>query len=149
MVKNKTGGKKHKKYKKNRIDDVQKKLILKDSEQEYALLLERKGGPVMSVKLLDDRKVLGIIRGKLRKRLWMMPGDILLVSKRTFQTDKVDIIDKYSQDDVKRLIKKKEITAQFTNNINNDDGYEDILFDNELSEKDIASPKSQLEWDAI
>ena len=80
---NKTGGKKHKKYKKNRNDEVKKKLIKKDSEQEYAFLLERKGGPIMSLKLLDGRNVLGVVRGKMRRRIWMNPGDILLVAKRS------------------------------------------------------------------
>ena len=129
---NKTGGKKHKKYKKNRNDEVKKKLIKKDSEQEYAFLLERKGGPIMSLKLLDGRNVLGVVRGKMRRRIWMNPGDILLVAKRDFQDNKVDIIGKYSDDEVRKLIKEKEITKYFSVGGNNDDEEDGpkIIFEN-------------------
>ena len=127
---NKTGGKKHKKYKKNREGEIKKKLIKKDSEQEYAFLLERKGGPIMSLKLLDGRNVLGVVRGKMRRRVWMNPGDILLVAKRDFQYNKVDIIGKYSDDEVRKLVKEKEITKAFSLGLSqNDDNNHTIIFE--------------------
>ena len=52
---NKTGGKKHKKYKKNRDTDVKKKIIFKEDGEEYGLVIKRLGGPILSLKLFDDR----------------------------------------------------------------------------------------------
>ncbi len=43
------------------------------------------------------------IRGKLRKKVWMGPGDIVLVSLRDFQDDQCDIIQKYHPDEARQL----------------------------------------------
>ena len=118
---NKTGGKKHKKYKKNRDADIKKKLIKKSEGEEYAYVIDKKGGPILGLRLLDDRMVLGVIRGKMRKRVWINPGDIILVSIRGFQDNKVDVIAKYTDDEVRKLIKQKEVTRKFTLNLDDDD----------------------------
>ena len=41
--------------------------------------------------------------GKMRKRVWVMVGDIVLVSLRDFQDAKGDIILKYNSDEAKNL----------------------------------------------
>ena len=46
---------------------------------------------------------LGHIRGKMRKKVWITAGDIVLVGKRDFQDEKVDIIHKYSADEARNL----------------------------------------------
>jgi translation initiation factor 1A len=52
---------------------------------------------------------LGVIRGKLRKRVWMVVGDIVLVSLRDFQDQKCDIIHKYDNAEVRKLLTSGEI----------------------------------------
>lgn len=46
---------------------------------------------------------LGHIRGKMRKKVWITAGDIILVGKRDFQDEKVDIIHKYTADEARNL----------------------------------------------
>ena len=46
---------------------------------------------------------LGHIRGKMRKKVWVTAGDIVLVGKREFQDEKVDILHKYTADEARNL----------------------------------------------
>jgi len=43
------------------------------------------------------------IRGKLRKRVWIGVGDIILLGLREFQDQKADIIQKYDGDEARSL----------------------------------------------
>merc|ERR1712169_163223 len=47
----------------------------------------------------DGEKRLAHIRGKMRKKVWINQGDIVLLSLRDFQDDKADVIQKYSSDE--------------------------------------------------
>lgn len=44
----------------------------------------------------DGEKRLAHIRGKMRKKVWINQGDIILLSLRDFQDDKADVIQKYT-----------------------------------------------------
>lgn len=106
------GGKK--KHRGKRQDEGDKRLqTLKGEDQEYAKVLERKGGPIMSLRLLTGKTVLGVIRGKHRKRMWMAAKDIVLISYRGFQDDKVDILHKYPYEHSSELVKIGEIPGHF------------------------------------
>merc|ERR1719162_770460 len=43
------------------------------------------------------------IRGKMRKKVWVCQGDIVLCSLRDFQDEKADIIVKYQSDEARNL----------------------------------------------
>jgi translation initiation factor 1A len=43
------------------------------------------------------------IRGKMRKKVWVGNGDIILVSLREYQDEKGDVILKYSADEAREL----------------------------------------------
>ena len=49
----------------------------------------------------DGAKRLAHIRGKLRKKVWINQGDIILLSLREFQDDKADVIVKYTADEAR------------------------------------------------
>eukprot|EP00920_Eleutheroschizon_duboscqi_P020712 GHVT01048924.1.p1 GENE.GHVT01048924.1~~GHVT01048924.1.p1 ORF type:complete len:121 (-),score=45.75 GHVT01048924.1:548-910(-) len=51
----------------------------------------------------DGIKRLCHIRGKMRKRVWVNSGDIVLVSLRDFQDAKGDVIAKYTPDEARSL----------------------------------------------
>jgi translation initiation factor 1A len=43
------------------------------------------------------------IRGKLRKRVWIQQGDIVLLGLRDFQDAKADVIQKYDNEEARSL----------------------------------------------
>ena len=114
MPKKNQGGKKKHRGKNQQNDKNQKLSILKEEGTEYGKILERKGGPHMSVRLLSGNTVMGVVRGKMRRRVWMSRNDIVLVSIRDFQGDKVDIVHKYPEDHVRQLVDMGEIPDYFT-----------------------------------
>ena len=54
-------------------------------------------------------EVMGIIRGSMRKRVWINVGNFVLVTERDYESEKVDIIHKYTDRNVHSL-KNKEIS---------------------------------------
>ena len=51
----------------------------------------------------DGSKRLCHIRGKLRKKVWINQGDIILVGLRDYQDTKADVILKYNPDEARNL----------------------------------------------
>ncbi|GAX16111.1 translation initiation factor 1A [Fistulifera solaris] len=73
------------------------------SGQEYAQVVKMLGNGRCECFCFDGVTRLGHIRGKMRKKVWITAGDIVLVAKRDFQDEKVDIIHKYSADEARNL----------------------------------------------
>ena len=88
-------------------------LQYKDDMQEYAKITKSLGNRRLLVMFPDETEVLAHIPGRFRRKTWMAEGDIILVSRRDFQEDRVDIIHKYNPDEVRILIKEKEIPKTF------------------------------------
>jgi len=57
----------------------------------------------------DGAARLAHVRGKLWNRVWVTPNDIVLVTLRAFQDQKVDIVHKYSDDEARLLERSGEI----------------------------------------
>ena len=51
----------------------------------------------------DGQKRLCHIRGKMRKKVWVNAGDIILVGLRDFQDGKSDVILKYNSEEARNL----------------------------------------------
>ena len=109
---NKKGGKKFKRGKKTYHET---KLIYKDSneDQDYGKVLRATGNGRFEIECFDGKNRLGIIAGKMRKKIWVNKGDIVLFSRWDFSTcdDKCSIIHKYSMDEVKKLQNENEFPA--------------------------------------
>jgi translation initiation factor 1A len=69
----------------------------------------------------DGSKRLAHIRGKLRKKVWINQGDIILLSLRDYQDEKGDVIMKYSSDEARALKAYRELPD--TAKINETDTY--------------------------
>ena len=78
----------------------------------------------MRVLCFDKRERLALIRGKMKRRCWIQLSDIVLVSLRDFQDDKCDIIQKFTDDQVKVLVKNNIITEAFVKSGNAFEDYE-------------------------
>lgn len=70
---------------------------------EYAQVVKMLGNGRLEAMCFDGTKRLAHIRGKLRKKVWINQGDIILLSLRDFQDDKADVLFKYSPDEARNL----------------------------------------------
>lgn len=56
------------------------------------------------------------------KQIWIVPGDIILLSLRDFQDDRADVIHKYTADEARNLKTYGELKSDFSINENAGDG---------------------------
>jgi translation initiation factor 1A len=76
---------------------------LTPSPPEYAQVVKMLGNGRLEALCFDGEKRLAHIRGKLRKKVWINQGDIILLSLRDYQDEKGDVILKYSADEARSL----------------------------------------------
>jgi translation initiation factor 1A len=96
-------GGKNRRRGKNENDNEKRELTFKEDGQEYAQVLKMLGNGRLDAQCFDGTKRLAHIRGKLRKKVWINQGDIILLSLRDYQDDKGDVILKYSADEARSL----------------------------------------------
>lgn len=109
MPKNKGKGGKNRRRGKNENDNEKRELTLKDDGQEYAQVIKMLGNGRLEAQCFDGVKRLAHIRGKLRKKVWINQGDIILLSLRDYQDEKGDVILKYTADEARALKACKEL----------------------------------------
>jgi translation initiation factor 1A len=81
-----------------------------DGGQTYAVVLSSLGDGRFSVICNDGARRMAILRGCMRRRVWVRRGDLLTVSTRDFQDDKVDVLHRHCSDDVNTLTLFKELS---------------------------------------
>lgn len=70
---------------------------------EYAQVTKMLGNGRLEAMCFDGVKRLCHIRGKLRKKVWINQGDIILIGLRDYQDAKADVILKYTSDEARNL----------------------------------------------
>lgn len=103
MPKNKGKGGKNRRRGKNENEDEKRELVFKEDGQEYAQVMKMLGNGRLEAYCFDGVKRLCHIRGKLRKKVWINQGDIILVGLRDYQDTKADVILKYNPDEARNL----------------------------------------------
>ena len=104
MPKNKGKGGKNRRRGKNENDVMKRELIKKDDDnQAYAQVTKMLGNGRLQAFCFDGKNRLCHIRGKLRKKVWINAGDIILVGLRDYQDEKADVILKYTPDEARVL----------------------------------------------
>ncbi|KAI0522262.1 hypothetical protein F5B22DRAFT_593583 [Xylaria bambusicola] len=103
MPKNKGKGGKNRRRGKNESDKEKRELVFKEEGQEYAQVVKMLGSGRLSCSCFDGQTRLAHIRGKLRKKVWINNGDIILLSLRDYQDDKGDVLIKYTADEARTL----------------------------------------------
>ena len=143
--------------KKARADRQEKKrdILFPDKGQEYAFVQDLMGNGRLKALCEDGVVRVGRIRGSMRKfkqKIIIHRGDIILISKRDYEPDKVDVIHKYSFEEANHLLRKKELPdeiakiyqnrdeAGFTINNNNEEQY--VVFGNDGEEESPDSDSS-------
>ena len=96
LVTNTSQGGKNRRRGKNENDNEKRELVFKEEGQEYAQVVKMLGNGRLEAQCFDGARRLAHIRGKLRKKVWINQGDIILLSLRDYQDEKGDVIMKYS-----------------------------------------------------
>jgi len=141
MPKNKGKGGKNRRRGKNENEAEKRELIFKEEGQEYAQVTKMLGnGRLEALCFSDGAKRLCHIRGKLRKKVWINQGDIILLGLRDYQDKKADVILKYNADEARNLKSYGEIPESVKVNENTtfvEDGMDDdIEFDDYSEDED-------------
>ena len=90
-----------------RIQQEIRRVRLPRGAQVFGIVLQRHGGSRMSVRCLDGKTRICRIPGRLNRRLWVRPNDIILVQPWELGGDeKGDVIFKYRPSQVNYLKKK-------------------------------------------
>jgi len=107
------GGKSHKK---GARQEQKQELVFKEDGQMYAQVVSMLGSSRMKVVCDDGKERTCTIRGKLVRRAWVAPRDIVLVTLRDWERtdDKCDMIGKYSHEEARRLNMYKELPVNMT-----------------------------------
>ena len=87
-------------------------LILKEQGQEYAKVISLVGEGRLMAQCMDGIDRLCHIRGALKKKVWIVKDDLILISLRDFQDEKADVLVKYTEQEVRTLRSMGEITMQ-------------------------------------
>ncbi|ORX66749.1 nucleic acid-binding protein, partial [Linderina pennispora] len=129
-------GGKNRRRGKNDTEHEKRELVFREEGQEYAQVVKMLGSGRVEALGFDGTKRLAHIRGKMRKKVWINQGDIVLISLRDFQDDKADVIMKYSADEARALKQYGELPENAK--INETEAFEaeddDVDFDFEIDE---------------
>merc|ERR1712185_502405 len=139
MPKNKGSGGKKVKRGKGDTNNEKRELIFKEDGQEYGQVQRMLGNGRCEVQCFDGTKRLCHIRGKMRKKVWVNQGDIVLVSLRDFQDEKGDIIHKYQADEARNLKTYKELPENFKINETGGEGDESDSSDGIAFQDEVAN----------
>lgn len=89
--------------------------------EEYAFVVKLLGNCRAKILSNTGTESIGIIRGSLRKfnkRILIENGDIVVISKRDYQKEKVDIVHKFNSEQCQYLIKTEQLSQILINNYN-------------------------------
>ena len=113
MPKNKgLGGRKFRKGKKGKDKSAEdQKIRYANQDELYGMILSVAGDRRFRVSCTDGKERLCHVRGTMRKRQWVGADDIVLVSLRSFQDDKADIVHRYDAQHVGQLKKENKLGA--------------------------------------
>ena len=99
--------KKQAKEEEERIQEELRRVRLPKGNQTFGIVEQRLGGSRMRMICLDGKTRVCRIPGRLKRKLWVREGDILLIQPWEFSGDeKGDIIFKYRQSQIDFLKQK-------------------------------------------
>lgn len=100
-------------------EEVKTEIPLPNPEEGTTIcgVIRHLGGDFVLVRCVDGYERKARIPGKLRKKVWIIEGDIVLVGLWGAGSDKCDVIYKYSKSEVNTLVERKIIPEEFVDAI--------------------------------
>lgn len=77
----------------------------------YALVQETLGNGRFRLGFGDGVERLGVLRGSMRRRVWVRRGDLVLAVLRSYQDAKSDVVHRYSEAEANRLESCGELSS--------------------------------------
>ncbi|MBS7641369.1 MAG: translation initiation factor eIF-1A [Candidatus Bathyarchaeia archaeon] len=94
-------------------EEISEELVLPSGSDCLGIVTKMLGYDRVLVKCQDGHERLCRIRGKLKRKLWIRVGDVVLVSPWDFQSEsRGDIIWRYTKGQVERLRQMGILTMQ-------------------------------------
>ncbi len=90
-----------------------KEMVLPQEGEMYSQVIKLVGSDHLMVKAADGKVRLGRIRGKIRRRVWIRLGDIVLLVPWDFALDRCDIIWRYTISQVEWLRANGKLPPDF------------------------------------
>lgn len=115
-------------------------------------MLKLLGNGRLEAQCFDGVKRLCHIRGKLRKKVWINQGDIILIGLRDYQDSKADVIQKYNPDEARNLKAYKELpeTAKINDaQIDDDNDLDGIEFQDDIDGESDEAEEDRIMLDDI
>ena len=97
---------KPKRKKENTEKTAPTRVILPKKNELIGIVEKRLGGNKMMISCLDGKSRNCRVPGRLKRYLWLRPGDVVIVSLWELDKDRGDIILKYRKNQVNWLRKK-------------------------------------------
>lgn len=88
---------------------VRVRLPKKKSGEMFAIADQLLGASRIKIMCADGKSRLGRIPGKLRKRMWIRQGDLLIIKPWEFQSEKANILYRYTKTQSTYLSRKGKI----------------------------------------
>ena len=85
---------------------VRLRLPERNEGQIFGIAEQLLGASRIKVMCADGKSRLGRIPGKIKKRMWIREGDLLIIKPWDFQDDKADIIYRYTKTQASSLKRK-------------------------------------------
>lgn len=111
-----------------RKNEKKRELHEVEEGQEYGVVQDMLGNGRVRVYCEDKTVRVGRIRGSMRKfsgKVIIERGDLVVVSARDFEPDKLDIIHKYTHEEVAQLIRNEDVPENILKMIHADIDDED------------------------
>mgnify|MGYP001560675950 FL=1 len=85
---------------------------LPKGEEIIGVIEQRLGGNKMFVNCLDGKKRNCRVPGRLKRKLWLRPGDVVIVELWELDKNKADIIFKYPSNQIEWLKQKGYLKSE-------------------------------------
>ena len=128
------GGNKRKKGKKPLQET--REFRFKEECEEYARIIKLLGDGRFQCTCSDGVDRIAHLRHKMWKKVWLKCGDVVLISLRDYEPEKCDIIDKYTEKEIAKLLKNGEIKENLLGEEEAKKiGEDDVFFEDSKPEK--------------